>query len=733
MSQRTISMRAQTTAILSLIVLTFVARLAFTAWHDPLTVEIDQYSERPELGKLFWAAGTEGFSLEKHRSWSISAGRMNTRTIHISERHRPNSLRLDPIARTGDIWIHEIRLSTRRESIELQGENLAALIKQKNHIGKTSQDGHILYMESIGNDPWFSFQVPQKLHHTHNSQWLLDAFIFSMVIGFIATVAIQGWRRVRPVSTGERLTALLEQRTSLVIALLSGCMLSALFITNIKISSVTPVLQGPDEISHIANSFHGFARVFGEDYSCGDVWEPINEIRELVRDINNNPNRIFDRSTIVELSAIFERYQWSNTEQRNFSKTYYESCASDNWFSRYFYNSLTIPMFVINPDQHAGHYLGLLRNGQTLITFILYALAILLIAKGKFALKSIDFISVERLRLVTLLAFLLYISLPQNVFLTSVTSREAYLVPLGIIVFLSFLFRIRGLTELLVFTFALVVWQRRPPFLLPVFLLGLWYISLYFRYRSGWKLLNFAPTIATMIVFLIVPLILLVAVQLEPLINLRLPQEILALDNTWLYYKEAWRLSWHGLTLNVLTDITFVGHLGSLDTMLPPSVFTNIKMIFLLLTTIAIVTLFAKAKGLYQASSRATFSFNSDLLAASSLFLAAIPLALGVIGYTVYEIYSISGSHRPWGWGVQGRYFLPIYFPVFLTWFVASFVLLIIKSTNQSFNNGFGFTFVIVYISILASTLLNMNASVSALIWRYFGDERLLQSYFDIF
>lgn len=390
-------------------------------------------------------------------------------------------------------------------------------------------------------------------------------------------------------------------------------------------------------------------------------------------------------------------------------------------------------MFVINPDQHAGHYLELLRNGQTLVTYILYLLAILLIAKGKFILTNIDLISVERARLVTLLSFLFYISLPQNVFLASVISREAYLVPLGIVVFLSFLFRIRGLTELLVLTFALVVWQRRPPFLLPVFLLGLWYISLYLRFRFSWKLLSFASTIAAIILFLIVPIILHVAVILEPMTKLRLPQEILALDDTWLYYKEAWRLSWHGLSLNVLNDITFVGHLGSLDTMLPPSVFTNVKAIFLLLITTALITLFAKAKWDYQTSSRAIFSFNRDLLAASSLFLIAIPLVLGVIGYMTYEIYSISGSQRPWGWGVQGRYFLPIYFPAFLTWFVASFAMFIIKPANQSFDKGFGFIFTIVYISVLVSTLLNMSASSSALVWRYFGDEVLLQSYFDLF
>jgi hypothetical protein len=231
---------------------------------------------------------------------------------------------------------------------------------------------------------------------------------------------------------------------------------------------------------------------------------------------------------------------------------------------------------------------------------------------------------------------------------------------------------------------------------------------------------------------LVLPLLMKIAAAYGPAIDLRLPQEILALDNPRFFYSEVWKLAWYGYSLGILEMRSFVGHLGSLDTVLPVQVLESVKVVFRALGAGALVALAVVAWRWLRRPAGYRLIVNHDVVGIVLFFLLAMPLVLGMVAYAVYEVYSISGSRRPWGWGVQGRYFLPVYFPIFMTWFAAGLAVFLVEGRSRVQTIRFGFATVAVFLLIGAVAVSNLHASIQALVWRYFGDGSLLPAYLEL-
>lgn len=723
---------------LALFVCSFFAVIGYWLWVTavtPLTVTIELYADRPDRMEVFWSNDSDQFFADKQQTRSIMPNRQTTYTFNITSDQAVDFIRIDPMARPGKVWIRKVGFETRWGDYQLGPQEIPHTKKSIHQAQlKLSPESNDLAFFGLAHDPYVVLPVPLALYNYNPVRAVANSaavFFGSIVIGTFFLIILPAAFRHKWML---RLSEIFIENAKVSVLGAALLVLIPLAFYQGHLARITPIFQGPDEIAHVANSMHGFANWFGEPYQCGDLWPPIKESDDWVREIRNNPYQLMTSERIEGLETVFDRTSWSQLEKRPSESFKYSTCATSNLVSKLIYNIVSIPYFLVNPDSHAGHYLLTLRYGQILTGTVLWFLVFFVIAHGQCLFSNLMKININRARLVITLAALAYLLIPQQIFLTSVTSREAYLVPLGVLVSVSFVFRYKLVTVIGAIFFIALIFERRPSYILPVFLLGLWYLTLYMRSKWEMRQAIYLPAIFFLIVYLGLPVLLHLVQAIAPILGIRMPGEIVAFERMFLPWKQVLDSMWSAYSLTILSGGSFVGVLGSMDTPLPWPVFQRVQLPFVIL----IVTFL-----LWVVGSFSKRKINIDTVGILTLFFVAMPIALGIVAYSVYEVYSSSfDGHRPWGHGVQGRYFLPLYFPVFLTWYLAGFVFWLSPLRQGIGQKAFRLlhdrrvfvvTILLVWLVLVWVAISNQIVIQRTLVWRYFGDEALLADYLRLF
>ena len=521
-----------------------------------------------------------------------------------------------------------------------------------------------------------------------------------------------------------------DKKIKIVVILFSFIILASLFVVHIYEAKITPFFQGPDEITHVANSFYGFNNVFGNKVKCGEVSQGM---LGTAKALSKLPGKHYNRIILDDIKKLKNINTQEIRSLVDLDKIYIGSaaCGYLNVVNKYFYNMLTIPKYLINGSITTFDYLYLLRIGAVLFAFIIYILSLFVIIKGDFVLKKLVNIDTDVLRICFLLSFFMYISMPQNIFMLSVTNQEAYLIPLGVFVFISFFFRIRILTEFLVLTSLYALWFK-PVYLPYALLLVLFYVAYYLRSKINlYKSMTFI-SISVFLGVILAPFILRL-VYFKTGLKL-LNEKMFFMNNLGHYYAHIGKNFSDFLNQRLLDVGSFFGTFGWLDTPLPRGASWSYKAVFLALLIVLGINLYKYRLEIKEKILRFFKDNQYKRIIVLFLIITTIPMLTSFIIYMIYEVVyiwclGVFGSSF-WSCGIQGRYFLPVYFYTFVFPFIAAFWIPMIFT-----GRGCRLTKILllsVSCLLLIAMILNVDLSIKALSSRYYESKDVMALYLSL-
>jgi hypothetical protein len=426
-----------------------------------------------------------------------------------------------------------------------------------------------------------------------------------------------------------------------------------------RIAEVTPPFQGPDEVVHLTNSFDGFYRLLGSgESSCPRYWVGLSHLFEATRPMLRRFTVQIDHDRLAVLQALGAD-RIPPIAGIDLTRAPNAHCALTNAFHAYAFNAW--------PWIHAkfGHsftpmgYLESLRKGHVLISGLLLAFVALIIIKGRFVYEHIFSLRVPVVRFALLLAVLAYLAIPQNLFQTSVVSREAYMLPLGLLVTVSFFFRIPVFSLLFLSVAAYAFWPRRAVYLLPIALVVLTYFSVWLRTRKNVKWALWLPTGAVLIAFAATPWILGLVDANRSLFAFRIPYPLIPVEDPVHFYRNTAAFVERLWTLEFIQWRSFFGLLGSMDTPIADHWRNTFRWTLIAFASVGFAGMLTLK--LLRNRGYSPPGAVADQLAVAATLILAVSLTVAVVTYAGYHIWYRPG--REFGHAMQGRYFLPVYFP----------------------------------------------------------------------
>jgi hypothetical protein len=517
-----------------------------------------------------------------------------------------------------------------------------------------------------------------------------------------------------------------DKKIKKILLVSSFVILGLLLGVHVYEAKITPFFQGPDEIVHVANSFYGFDQVMGSKPRCGDVtYEMYSMSRTLLKLPFHSYNKV-TADDVNKLKIIGEKViAPESTVKKQFVSG--DACGYLNLVNKYFFNIFTIPKALVKGSITNTEYLYLLRLGSIFFAFLIYSLSVFIIMKGKFIFKGLISVNEDLLRAGMLLCLLMYMGIPQNVFMTSVINQEAYLVPFGALLFISLLFRIKGLSELMILS-SIYVFSFKPVYLPYVLFVVTFYVAYYLRNKINlYKSISFISIMAFLIV-LIAPF-LMKFVYLKTGVSF-LSDKMFFMNDLWHYYSNIGMNMSDVFTQRLLHVPSFFGNFGWLDAKMPNGAFWSYLAIFLALFIVLIINLYRywpKVKCFKEFISK-TSTYNK--ISAIFIFIC-LPVISAFVLYVTYEALYVwclgKFDSAVWSCGVQGRYFLPIYFYTFAYPFIIAFLgpILVLKNNDKLTNALLLFITVL----LLVAVIHNIDLSTSTLINRYYESREVMHQY----
>jgi hypothetical protein len=726
-----------------LALLVSVVWLAHGLMTPKLSVEVTQWTEIDALAEVYYGHELDQYSPYQRFAWQVEGGQWQELGVEPEPRNRLQSIRIDPIQESAEVRIREVRVSSRWGSAEWRGDGLRLVAYGLNDgaFGAV-QDDYVEFV-STGLDPHFSLSVPPELYRPGLAAVL--PILLRVAFGtFLLWLALEMGARAGgrffparlqvlrnavfyvPVAVGN---AAVERPTRFVFWA-SVVFLPLFFLAHLHVSNITPFFQGPDEGAHITNSFHGFNNLaFEGSGHCHEMWDELNAVQAVTDKMVRRHRVQLNEEDVYRLTLIDQRSVWAESE-RYLESAKHHSCGSSNRIHRYAYNVLTLPVFLVRDDVTAIDYLKWLRHGQTLLAFLLYAAIFWIIARGHFVLKELVDVHEGLLRIVLFLAVLFYIGIPQNVFMISVVNREAYLVPLGILIFVSFLFRTRFLSPLLLLLAVYAFWPRKAAYLPLIALLAGWYVAVFLSRGTRSRMPLYGISALALTTIALVPWLLTVLHAHRAEIPVRFPSELKLLEDGWAhYYREIVSFSSDLYTLGFLNWASFFGRFGWLDTVQPEAGLVAFKAVLVLLVILLISSLLFLRETVVSRSSRG--NLGTAHVAVGSFFIAAVPLTVAMIAYAIFGYLYIECYPRRWGCAVQGRYFLPIYFFGFFYWVFAAFSLFLFRF-REAHVRWLGVSLMAFVGMILFAIALNIQLMDQVISARYFESAQVRAAYLEL-
>jgi hypothetical protein len=721
---------------------------------DPgLRVSMTVWAEEDGLSRVYYSDRHGRFNELLSRHWELAGGQWRTLSTALPGFRRIEAVRLDPVNQPGLIQLADVVLESRWARIELRGDALATALFGLSQMRLLEVAGDESRWLSLGDDPQARLALSRRLY-------VPDAW---RLAGDVARIALPAlllwlmlewlWPRLGRGGLGAALRHLPEalgraaaQRPARLILLLTVLIWPLLLATQFQTARVTPFFQGPDETPHTANAFAGFDRLWGAgEADCRQYWAAHFDVYEVTLKLVRRPTASLTESDVVALERIAAASRWDPAGV-TLVQPPHMSCLSDKWFFNTGYNLLTGPLSVLLPEFNAIDYLLWLRHGQSLLAALLALLSVVVLARGRCVLADRLPVNVNLLRVWLFLAVVAYQFIPQYLFMSSVVSHAAYLVPPALFVAVSFLFRIRGLTELGLVLAAFAFLPRRAVYALLVVLVLAWYLALWLERRLRWRWSVHAVVAGVVVAALSAPTVLVWLHGVRDSLPVVIPRDMMVLRDSGHYFRELWSLTtlvWSG---DFLHWGSFFGQFGWLDTSLPVSgVQTYRAMLLVVIALIATravpvgwrcaAALLAR-RGLHRAGAGSPRQWlnravGSRLVGPLLLALVAIPLVVSVAGYAVFELRWL--PRYAWGQTVQGRYFLPLYmYPILYLFGVHALLLGWRWQPTAWRHREVGLSLLLVMLAMVVALGYTAMLMSSTLAVRYFENSDVLARYLQL-
>ena len=706
----------------------------------PTRIEFEVLGDvRYDRVEAFYSTQAAGYSRERGAIFNGGAPRFVRYQGTLSHIHRLHTVRLDPTRRADTVKLRNLRVTTRWGTFAPDAETIADTLFGLNHADNIRVEDNALVMDRRGHDPHFSLLLPAGMYRP-GPVAAVGLLVIALCLGAAAGLMTRtGLRR----SAGRKALRALDRfgqkvasPSTTMLSLVAALGIGGAAIFHFQIANITPPLQGPDEMSHAVtpfNTLYQYRQGPGAE-SCPMMPTGLLGIFEVVADMRLRYDVQIDIQRLQSLQ---------NVSLQGLDRV--EEPAQDNWdartchigkaFHSHAYNTLpTLAMAGVGELSAVG-YLSFLRWSNVLLALLLSALTAWPIAKGRFVLEGIIDAPVGAIRVAVLLGFLLFLFIPQNLFMTGVISREAYMLPLGAFVTVAFFFRHRWLTPVMLVLAVYAFWPRRAPYLLMIGLLLTFYLSVWLAQRTGKPGPLFVPSGLVVLAVILAPVGLLAVAALAPSLPIRVPADLMILENFWHFHQEFSRFTILLLSLQIFSPGSFFGLLGSMDTPLP----TWLAGMFrggLIVAALAggIGWLWQRQWASPGQGRGGAGRRHSSLVGwAIILLLLAMVFVAATIMYGGFQVYSTGGRH--WGWGVQGRYFLPVYgilmtVPILLAlaawtptrWSTAS-------PRRVGSYAPLGLVTLLIGLALMLFGFIAGTESLAAIEQRYFLDERVAEGY----
>ena len=628
------------------------------AW-NPVQVTWSQHLSKPgDRVQLFYAYQPGQFRVEQSVTRNAAAHRWLDYEVRLHSLRRIREVRIDP-SQLDDhrLVMGEVTLRTRWGERSWRGQDLQAAMTGWYDYRLVHGDADRLVMHSLGNDPHFSLPLDRWLVYPH--PWQLagqGALVFGLgfALGLLlARIDGQRWRDLPP--------RLITRRSGQMMAVVGLAAVLALGASWVRVAETTPFFQGPDEGAHVANAFYGFNRLgLGREDDCGDVWVALNAVKAEFDYMVRRFTLPLLPEQMAELERIRDSHSWQATGDQ-LEGGLHTSCHNFDLINGGAYGALSVPAFQLGAADTVVDFLRLTRFGQMLVAAGLVGLLFWMIARGRSLLADVVPHDTATLRWVALLATVFYLAMPQNLFMSSVINREAYMVPLGIGMLLAFFFWHRWVTPLVLLLGLYAFWPARMVYWLIPLLWLLW-MGLLMAHRRRPRLSRFAlPGVLTLVGYVLGPMALLGmgALAMQDHLPRMLPENLAVEEDFWHFHHQVLVFIQRVWSLEILEWRSFFGFLGSLDTPLSPLAKTAWQAIFASLPLVFVAGLLINRPVAWRELAR----FWLMVLA----FAVPMAFTVGVITYGGYQVYVLDGL-AAWGTQVQGRYFLPVYFYIFLVY-----------------------------------------------------------------
>ena len=684
--------------------------------YKPVTVSLEVWSEGGDRVEVFWGVANTPYTAERSHTWNSAPARWLEFTTTYHTAQSLAAIRVDPTMLPGEFRLRAISVSSRWRDITWHGNDLIAAIEAAHEIDamRLDDDG-VLIATSAGRDPHFTLQMPEGLYRV---PLLVSAAGLALTwVGFL-------WVAWLIYPLGSRVASCCRDRLTAALLMLALLGVVALAAVQWRIAEITPPMQAPDEITHIANSFDGFYQLLGaQTGSCPLLWDDLIALREVTDPMVRYYTVQVTPERVAALNAL-EPGRIPPIDGVSLISTTSMSCSLTNWFHSHAANAYPLLKAYLGSEFTPSQYLQTLRQGHVLLSLVLISGVILAIVYGRFVFDGLITANVPVLRLSLVLAVLVYLAMPQNLFMLGSVSREAYMLPLGMFAFVSLVFRIPVFTPLMLILSVYAFWPRRAPYLMPVALVFLTYFAVWLRSRgqNGWVL--WLPVVAVLGAFLATPWLLMLLDTYRAIFPFRIPSPLIPVEDPLHFFSHVYGFLQLFFTLELFEWRNYFGLLGSMDA--PVAGQWQALYRYVLLAGIYL-GLLGLAVRFFMRHSAARI--NRDELAIALIFLLAVPLLAAVITYTGHHVYT--GGRREFGWGVQGRYFQPVYFFVvaltmaaffspFLFFKAAAQGLLLRLQAGWVVLGGLAVVFLMVVMSIV---------TMDTLIARYYLDGDTLHGY----
>lgn len=160
------------------------------------TLSVEQAASPTEL---YYASPNVPYHQRLRHTWGIERDGWNNFAWRYRGPLSINSIRIDPIRSTGDIYLGSVRIAGPYGERRLQGPDLLNHMHELNHLEVREATAATLHLVSIGVDPHFSLDVPRDLYRPDPAPFLarllgvflITAVVWSLIVG--ATRPLRTW------------------------------------------------------------------------------------------------------------------------------------------------------------------------------------------------------------------------------------------------------------------------------------------------------------------------------------------------------------------------------------------------------------------------------------------------------------------------------------------------------------------------------------------------------------